>query len=131
MLEREARNKYLRELGGALVIYTVVLYFAITNANANPQGSARTLWLLAPIVPVFLAVWAIARHFRRMDEFVRLRSYEGLALGAAVTAAWTFTYGFLEIAGFPKITMFWIWPSIGAVWFTHSIVTRVCAMCAR
>jgi hypothetical protein len=131
MLERQARNKYWLELGSALVIYMVVLYLAITNANANPPGTVRTAWLLTPIVPIMLAVWAIARQFRRMDEYVRLRSYEGLALAAAVTAAWTFTYGFLELSGFPKITMFWIWPSIGAVWFTHSIVTRVCAMCAR
>ncbi len=31
-------------------------------------------------------VWAIARQFRRMDEFVRLRSLESMAIGAAVTA---------------------------------------------
>ena len=66
------------------------------------DGLARTLLLVTPIVPLLLAVWAIARHFRRMDEYLRLRSLEGIAIGAAVTAALTLTYGFLESAGFPS-----------------------------
>jgi len=65
-------------------------------------------------------VWAIARHFGRMDEFVRLRSLEGLAIAAAVTAGLTFTYGFLETAGFPKVSMFWVWGIMGSVWALYS-----------
>ena len=49
------------------------------------------------------AVWAIVRQFGRMDEFVRLRSLENFAIAAAVTACVSFTYGFLEGAGFPKL----------------------------
>ena len=37
-----------------------------------------------------------------MDEFMRLRSLESIAIAAAVTAGVTFTYGFLEGAGFPE-----------------------------
>jgi hypothetical protein len=122
MLEREARNKYMRELGGALALYMVVLFVAISFANRTEPSTLRTLALIAPAIPVILAVWAIARHFRRMDEFQRLRSLESLSIAAAVTAGWTFTYGFLELGGFPKISMFWVWPSMGAVWFTHACV---------
>ena len=99
---------------------------------------ARTLLLISPAIPVMLAVWAIARHFRRMDEFVRLRSLEGLAIAAAVTAGLSLTYGFLESAGFPKLSMFWVWGVMGLVWGAHSLpALRVlamknrCANCAR
>jgi hypothetical protein len=120
MLERDIKRRYFRELGGALAIYVAVLFGSLTLAKGFDAGAARTLLLLSPLVPVVLAVWAIARQFRRMDEFVRLRSLESVAIAAAVTAGWTLTYGFLENAGFPKLSMFWVWPVMGLVWGLHS-----------
>jgi hypothetical protein len=120
MLERDIKRKYVRELGAALAIYLAVLFGSLTLAKGVDAGAARTALLLAPLVPVVLAVWAIARQFRRMDEFVRLQSLESVAIAAAVTAGWTLTYGFLENAGFPKLSMFWVWPVMGFVWGLHS-----------
>jgi uncharacterized protein (DUF697 family) len=128
MLEREAKKKYRIELGGAMLLYMAVLFGSITLAKSMPEGLARTLLLLSPGIPVMLAVWAIARHFRRMDEFVRLRSLEGLAIAAAVTAGLTFTYGFLESAGFPKLSMFWVWSVMGGTW---AVVTWVRCQVSR
>ena len=120
MLERDIKKKYFRELGGALVIYAVVLFGTLSVASRIEAGTVRTLLLVAPMIPVMLAVWAIARQFRRTDEFVRLQSLESVAIAAGVTAGWTLTYGFLENAGFPKLSMFWVWPVMGAVWGLHS-----------
>lgn len=120
MLERDIKNKYFRELGGALVIYTAVLFGTLSIANRIEPGTARTLLLMAPMIPVMLAVWAIARQFRRTDEFVRLQNLESVAIAAGVTAGWTLTYGFLENAGYPKLSMFWVWPVMGFVWGLHS-----------
>ncbi len=55
-----------------------------------------------------------------MDEFVRLRSLESIAVAAAVTAGLTFTYGFLESAGFPRLSMFWVWGIMGFTWGIHT-----------
>jgi hypothetical protein len=120
MIERDIKRKYFQELGGALAIYVAVLFGSLTLAQGFDSGVARTLLLLTPLVPVVLGVWAVARQFRRMDEFVRLRSLESVAIAAAVTAGWTLTYGFLENAGFPKLSMFWVWPVMGLVWGLHS-----------
>lgn len=120
MKERDANRKYRLELLSALVAYMLVLVGSILYAKGMDNGTARTLLLITPVVPLMLAVWAIARHFGRMDEFVRLRSLEGLAIAAAVTAGLTFTYGFLENAGFPKVSMFWVWPIMGSVWALYS-----------
>jgi uncharacterized protein (DUF697 family) len=116
MKEREANRKYRLELFGAMLAYMLVLIGSIRFAKGMDPGTARTLLLVTPVIPLMLAVWAIARHFARMDEFVRLRSLEGLAIAAAVTAGLTFTYGFLESAGFPKVSMFWVWGVMGSVW---------------
>ena len=79
----------------------VTLFVAIRIGKPMEADLLRTLVLGAPIVPMLLMVWAIARHFRRMDEFLRLRALENLSLAAAITAVCTFSYGFLETAGYP------------------------------
>jgi hypothetical protein len=120
MKESEAKRKYHLELGGAMLLYMAALTGSLLIAKSMAPGLARTLLLLCPAIPMLLAVWVIARQFGRMDEFVRLRSLEGLAVAAAVTAGLTFTYGFLESAGFPKVSMFWVWGVMGGVWGLYS-----------
>jgi hypothetical protein len=99
-----------------MAIYILVLFGALSIAKPMPEGALRTALLLTPMIPIALAIWAIARQFRRMDEFIRLRTLESLAIAAAVTAGLSLTYGFLEGAGFPRLSMFWVWPVMGFVW---------------
>jgi hypothetical protein len=113
---REAKNIYFREFGGAMLLYLAVLFVAVWSARGMPHGLTRTLVLLTPMIPVGLIVWAVARSLPRMDEFMRRQSLENFAIAAAVTAGWTFTYGFLEIAGFPRLSMLMVWPVMGFVW---------------
>jgi len=120
MKEREANRQYRLELFSAMLAYMLVLVASLYFAKRMEEGTARTLLLVSPVIPLLLAVWAIARHFGRMDEFMRLRSLEGLAVAAAVTAALSFTYGLLESAGFPKVSMFWVWGVMGIVWGVHT-----------
>jgi len=122
MKEREVNNRYRLELFSAMLAYIGVLVGSIWLAKPMEDGLARTLVLVSPVIPLLLAVWAIARHFGRMDEFLRLRSLEGLAVAAGITAALSFTYGFLEGAGFPKLSMFWVWGVMGAAWALHTIL---------
>ena len=116
MREREALRRYHLELGGALLLYMVVLFSAVHFHKNMEPGLARTVLIVSPMIPVFFMAWAIARQFRRMDEFVRLRTLESMAIGAAVTAGFSLTYGFLELAGFPRLTMFWVWGILGGTW---------------
>jgi hypothetical protein len=116
MLEREANRKYRLELGAAMLAYMAVLFGSIYLGKPMEPGAARTLLLISPAIPLLLAIWAIVRHFGRMDEFMRLRSLESFAIAGAVTAGVTFTYGFLEGAGFPKLSMFWVWGLMGLTW---------------
>ena len=116
MLEREALKRYRLELGAAMVVYAAVLIGSIHVGRPMEPGAARTLLLMSPAIPLLFAIWAIVRQFGRMDEFVRLRSLENFAIAGAVTAGVTFTYGFLEGAGFPKLSMFWVWGLMGGSW---------------
>jgi len=113
MREREARNRYLVELGAALLLYLAVLTGSIYLAKPMQPGLVRTLLVITPVIPVMLFFWAVARNFRRMDEFVRLRNLESMAISSGVVGAFSLTYGFFEMAGFPKLSMFWVWGILG------------------
>ena len=68
------------------------------------------------------------REPARPPCYQRIRLLENIAVAAAITLAGTFTYGFLETAGFPKVSMFWVWigmgVSTGAVTFMRKVLDR-------
>jgi hypothetical protein len=120
--EKKVMQAYYRELGTSMAIYVVLLFSAIRFGRPMPEGTLRTIILLTPMIGFGLAIWAIARHVRRIDEYMRQNLLETFAIGAAITAAVTFSYGFLETAGFPKISMFSVWPVMAGSWVLVCLV---------
>ena len=125
MHEKKIGWMYLREFVGSLLIYGVLLVLTIMYGRAMPEGIIRTLVLASPMIGFFLATWAIARHFKRIDEYMRRFTLENIAIAFAVTAGLTFTYGFMETAGYPKLSMFTVWMVMGASWFSATIVRGI------
>ena len=125
MSQTSNRWLYFREMAGALVLYTFVLVLALTIGRRIPPGPWQVAIYMSPMLPFLLAVRAVVRQIRRSDEFMRKTVVEHIAITAAVTAGWTFTYGFLENAGYPRLSMFTVWPAMGAVWAILAIVENV------
>ena len=125
MTQASKKRLYFKELTGALVLYAIVLTLALTIGQRLPPGSLQTAVYVSPMLPFLLAVWAIVRQIRRSDEFISKTVIEQIAVTAAVTAGWTFTYGFLENAGYPRLSMFTVWPVMGAVWAVLAIAENV------
>jgi len=122
MHEQRVARAYRAELFMAIAVYVVLLLASIRYGRPLPDGALRTAVLLAPMIGFGLMIRAIARHVRRIDEYQRLRLLEGLALAFAITGAVTFSYGFLETAGYPKLSMFSVWMVMGASWGAVCIV---------
>ena len=126
--EKRVARMYFRELIAALVLYTVLLMAAIHFGRPMAPGVLRTAVLLSPMIGFGAAIWAIVRQIQRVDEYVRMRLLENVSLAAAVTAGLTFSYGFLETAGFPKLSMFTVWCvlclSVGAVQLVRKLIDR-------
>lgn len=132
MREREATRKYLFEFGGAMALYLVVLFFSLRGAKLLDAGVGRTVLLLTPMAPIALALWAYMRQLRRMDEFVRLRSLQALALAGGIGAGFCLTWGFLENAGYPRLSMFTVWMVFGGSWALVSVAQGLyCRFAAR
>lgn len=113
---------YVKEMAAALALYTIVLILALTLGRRIPRGPLQTAVYVSPMLPFLLAIRAVVRQIRRSDEFMRKTLVEHIAITAAVTAGWTFTYGFLENAGYPRLTMFTVWPVMAAVWLILGLV---------
>lgn len=122
MHEKEVKKAYTRELMGAMVLYAVMLAVSIRVGRGMDPSHLRTALLISPMIGFGLAVWAIARQFRRIDEYQRQITLENLAIAAAVTAGASFTYGFLESAGFPRLSMFVVWPVMGGAWMVATLL---------
>jgi hypothetical protein len=126
--EKRVARMYFRELIASLVLYTVLLVAAITFGRPMAPGVLRTAILLSPMLGFGAAIWAIVRQVRREDEYIRKRLLENIALAAAITAALTFSYGFLETAGFPRLSMFTVWcvlcGSVIAVQLVRKVLDR-------
>jgi len=107
--EKRVGNLYLREMGVSFLVYALLLVTAIRLGRPMEEGVLRTLFLLSPMIGFGLMLRAIARHLNRVDEYLRLFLLESFALASGITAGLTFTYGFLETAGYPQLSMFTVW----------------------
>lgn len=116
MREKQMYQTYKRELFGSILIYMIVLFTSVWFAEGMPDGLLRTTLALTPLLPALGMLWAIIRHFGRMDEYLRVWSLENVAIAGAATATFSLTYGFMEGVGFPRLSMFVIWCLFFATW---------------
>ena len=122
--ELASSKKYHLELGGVIVLYMVVLFASISFAKTMEAGMARTLVVLLPTLPALGMLWVIVRFLRRMDEYQRVRLLELLAIAGAITVCFSFSYGFLEGIGYPKLSGFIIYAVYMGSWLVMSLARK-------
>ena len=115
--------RYLLRFGAALAAYGFVLVVSLWLLSGQP----RLPWAIAlmPMVPATGVCWLVVRQLRRVDEMQIKIQLEAIGLAFAATALVTFSYGFLEIVGFPKLSMFLIWPLMAAFWMIGLLISRL------
>ena len=118
-------RRYMIEMTSALAVYGVLLVGSIELlthvAIASPW---RDLIALCPMAPAAAVAWIVLRELRRMDELQRRIQLEALGFSFAGTAILTFSYGFLEGLGYPKLSMFTVWPILAVLWVVGLVLAR-------
>jgi hypothetical protein len=122
MYEQQVARAYKFELWIAIAVYVALLIASIKLARPMADSHLRTALLLLPMLGFALMIRAIVRHVARIDEYQRLRMLESLGIAFAITAGLTFSYGFLETAGFPRLSMFSVWMVMGVSWGAVNLV---------
>jgi hypothetical protein len=117
MTRSDAAKRYYREFGLSMAAYVVVLVGSLTWLNALGTGNPwRYALAVLPVLPGIGVVVAYIRFLRDMDELQHRIQVEALGIAFTVTFLVTFTYGFLENAGLPKVSAIWVTPVMILSW---------------
>ena len=105
------------------VAILVAVYVAIWFIDSHP-GEPVNVWIATfPIAGmIFLAVLAM-RSLRGMDELQQKIHTEALAFGFLASFLIITSCGFLALAGFLKMTLDWMAPTMMACWIVGLLIT--------
>lgn len=113
------------ELGGALILYALLLVGAAAVENATQLvGILKLAINLVPMIGAFAAARAILRGLWSMDEMQRRIQFDAIAISFLGTALITFGWGFAEGAGLPHLRAFAVWPIMGTLWGLGLVVAQ-------
>jgi hypothetical protein len=127
MHNQKITTHHMVELLAAQVLFFLTEELSGHMAVGVPPGMGRTLVLFSPVLPVLLMVLVIVRYFCRIDEYLRLKLLENLAITAAIIFVGAFIYGSLEIVGFRQLSMFIICPAMGTIFALVSLIRGTAA----
>jgi len=85
--------------------YWCTLAMAAWSYAYMPEGSIRNTLILTPVLPAFLIVAVAYWMAQACDEFIRLRILKSVVITATAVAFCTLGYFFLELFGFPRLSM--------------------------
>lgn len=117
----DARRQYRRRMTLAFLAYAVILAPSIPLIAAYPDAAWRFPLAIAPMAPFVYGIFAYLRYLRLIDELQRRIALEALAIAFGASAAITFGYGLLQIAGLPEINWSFVWMVMGACWILGGI----------
>lgn len=88
--------------------YWCSLLVATLSIRYIPPGSIRTAVMLTPVLTASLCVSVAYWLYRDCDEYIRLRLLKGVAATGIIVGFCTLAYFFLELRGFPHVSMLWV-----------------------
>lgn len=117
--------RYSKELTASLVLYCMLLVGSIELLGHVAVPSPwRDAIALSPMIAAALMAWVVLRQLRRMDELQVRLQLEAFGFAFAGTALATFSYGFLEGLGWPRLSMFVVWPLMAVLWMAGLALAR-------
>ncbi|MGE7991535.1 hypothetical protein ACQKPE_10885 [Pseudomonas sp. NPDC089554] len=116
------RKRFIVEFFLAFLAYAACVALSSYQVAVSEEGAGKVAWALLPVPSMLLIAWVVVRQLRAVDELARRIQFDALALAFLLTALVTFSYGFLETAGFPRLSMFMVWPLMGVLWMVCTIM---------
>ena len=85
--------------------YWCALAGAVYSYRYFPEGGTRSFLILTPVLPALLIVAFAYWVYDACDEVIRLRILKCVVITAIAVVACTLGYFFLELFGFPRLSM--------------------------
>ena len=112
-------KRYLRKFIYSMIAYVLTLIPSIIAVNSlrdYPFTPARMIVALTPVAPVAFMVYFFIRYLGSIDELQQRIQLLSIGFAAGTTGLLTFSYGFLENVGFPRISLLWVFPLMILLW---------------
>ena len=113
-------RRYLRELLVTMTAYALVLAFSLWLLKRVDPPLLRAAIALLPLLPIALAVRAIVRFTRALDEMQQRIEFESVAIAAVVVSMLYLTGGLLQSADLfqlpGEVAMMWVFPLIAGIY---------------
>jgi hypothetical protein len=122
---KRAGRIYTLQLGAVMAAYAGLLLSCGHLMRSVEDQTLRALIVASPIVPIWLMLVMVMRHYRRIDEFAQRRMLEVLSLSFGVTACLITSYPFLADLGLPPLGIIWAWPVMAMCWFAGALAVRL------
>ena len=119
-----AARTYLKEFGGAMLAYSLLLPLSIVFIKAHPAAPWRVPVAVVPVVPVAIAFRAVLRGVARLDELQRRIHLEALVVAVGSAIVLTFGYGTLQNVGLPSLNLMYITPVLVVLWSAGLVLAR-------
>lgn len=117
MNQKQTMRRYLREFFFAMSLYVVALIASVTLLNNFEFSKGWQIVIsLAPALPVVFVIIALMRLLMDSDELQQRMHLLATTFSAVLTGLITFSYGFLENVGFPKLPTFAVFPMLFVLW---------------
>jgi hypothetical protein len=117
MADSPTMKRFSIQLLASLASYAVLLLGSnVTLGRLALAAPWAYVIALTPMIPCIAACGVVLRQLRLMDDKARRIQLEALGFAFAGTALLTFGYGFLERPGYPRLSMFCIWPLMAVLW---------------
>lgn len=121
------RRRYLREFLPPMLAYVLVVLGSVwLLKRIDGPDWLRALVALAPVLPIGLALRAVARYVRAVDELQQRIELETISIATALVSLGYLAGGFLQLAEVIDIeaaaAMIWVFP---LVCLTYGIVKIV------
>ena len=110
-------KRYYKEFGIAMGIYIITVIASVNILTRfDPPQFARIIIALTPVVPTVFVFIAIMRAVHGSDELQQKIQFNAVMFSATLTGLITFSYGFLEGIGFPKMPTILVLPLMFVLW---------------
>jgi len=121
-------SAYQRNVMLAMAVYVAVVFFVWPQARAATALPLKALLALAPVVPMSVALWLIARHIMRSDELQQRVHLIAMSVACGVVSAVSLAGGFLSASGVVALdgdVLIWVMPALAFVYgITHLLIGR-------
>ncbi len=111
------RRRYTRELFAAMAVYVLLLLVSVwLLRHVELEGGLRAAVALLPVPPIALALRAMVRYIRDVDEMQQRIELEAVSIATAFVCLLYMTGGFLQAARVIDIpasaALIWLFPLV-------------------